>query len=180
MVGTILRKSLTVAFRVSVGGYFKLAITTESVKVIRPAGNKVNTLGDVYADDDLLKQRLETGVRRGLQDGRDDQEVQEVKPGDSLHVSLYCKTDERFLEVLKDYKSEIMRERLENELSQIKEISICGLKVEITNMDEVQETAELIKMRYNQVRFFVTSLSIQYVGSAILPFSFACIRPMVI
>ena len=134
-----------------VGGVFDLAISTEhGAEVVRDLGNIAVKLGALYVGFRLLKPVIDNAVRRGLGGDRDDQEVQDPRPG-SLHVLLYCKTDKRFLEVLKDYESGIMRERLENEFSKIKEIKMYGLKVEITNMDEVQETKEKIRKRYNLV-----------------------------
>ena len=46
-----------------------------------------------------------------------------------------------------------MTKRLVNEFSRMKEIEIRGLKVEITNMDEVQETKERIRKRHNLILY---------------------------
>ena len=79
-------------------------------------------------------------------DKREDQEVQDIKPG-SLHVLLRCFTEARFLEVLEDYESGKIKERLEEEFLRAG-IKNEGLKVEIENMNEVQKIKMAIEERY--------------------------------
>jgi hypothetical protein len=79
---------------------------------------------------------------------RDDQEVRDIREG-SLLVELHCFTDERFLEVLADYESGEIKKRLEEEFSQVG-IKVEGLKVEIENLAEVNETKEAINKRYHR------------------------------
>jgi hypothetical protein len=55
-------------------------------------------------------------------------------------------TDERFLEVWTDYESGKMKERLQEEFSE-SGIEIEGLKIEIENLEEVNETKEAIESR---------------------------------
>jgi hypothetical protein len=106
------------------------------------------SLGALYVGYKLVRPLIETAVTRGLGGERDDQEVRGIRPG-CLHVLLHCFTDERFLEVLADYESERMKERLQEEFSQIG-IKVEGLKVEIENMVEVNETKEAINKRYDR------------------------------
>jgi hypothetical protein len=130
-----------------VGGNFSINIGTDNVQVAREVCKTVTTLGALYFGYKLLKPLIESAVTRGLGGERDDQEVRGIRPG-SLHVRLHCFTDERFLEILADYESGRMKERLQEEFSQIG-IKVEGLKVEIENMVEVNETKEAISKRYN-------------------------------
>ena len=77
----------------------ELAITTDSVELIEEFGGIVVTLGsDLYVGYKLLQPVIEAIVKKVL--GPDVQ----IAPGNSLHVLLSCKTDERFLEALEDYE----------------------------------------------------------------------------
>ena len=73
----------------------------------------------------------------------------EIKKG-SLHVKLHCFTDERFLEVWTDYESGQMKTRLQEEFTQCG-IEIEGLKIEIGNLEEVNDTKRGIESRYSQI-----------------------------
>ena len=84
-------------------------------------------------------------LKKGLGGERDDQDVPDIKPG-SLHVLLCCFTDERFLEVLADYESGRIKERLQKEFSEVG-IEVEGMTVEIENMEEVEKTRAAIKKR---------------------------------
>ena len=75
-----------------------------------------------------------------------EQEVTEIKPG-CLHVLLRCFTEARFLEVLEDYESGKIKQRLEKEFLKAG-IKNKGLKVEIDNMEEVQKRMRAIQERY--------------------------------
>ena len=84
-------------------------------------------------------------VKRAFEGDRDDQEVKNLKKG-SLLIPLNCFTDKRFLEVLDDFESGKLRERL------LKEFSMIGFKlekmeIEIMNIEEVYKTREAIKER---------------------------------
>ena len=72
-------------------------------------------------------------------------DIFEIKPG-SLHVKLHCFTDERFLEVWTDFESGRMKDRLEEEFTQIG-IDVEGLKIKIENMEEVNDTMRAIEIR---------------------------------
>jgi hypothetical protein len=123
--------------------------------VARYAGITAVSLGALYLGYKLARPLIETAVTRGLGGERDDQEIRGIRPG-SLHVLLHCFTDERFLEVLADYELGRMKERLQEEFSQIG-IKVEGLKVEIENMVEVNETKEAINKRYD--RCFIKNIT---------------------
>ena len=137
------------------GGEFWINIATDNVEVaqdvlktVRVVGKTVVALGALYVGYKLLKPVIESAVKRGLGGERDDQDVRGIRPG-SLRVQLHCSTDERFLEVLADYESGRMKERLQEEFLQVG-IKVEGLKVEIENMVEVNETKKAINNRYNR------------------------------
>ena len=160
--------SVTVA-----GGAFLININTDDVQVARDVCKTITevakstqdvaryvgitavSLGALYLGYKLARPLIETAITRGLGGERDDQEVRGIRPG-SLHVLLHCFTDERFLEVLADYESGRMKERLQEEFSQIG-IKVEGLKVEIENMVEVNETKEVINKRYD--RCFIKNIT---------------------
>ncbi len=140
------------------GGPFSFTINTENVQVaevlgdaaVRIAqelGSTAVKLGAIYAGYQLLKPVIDGAVKRGFGGPRDDEEVREIRPG-SLHVLLRCSTDKRFLEVLADYESGRIKQRLQKELSQVG-FEVEGLKIEIENMEEVNE----IKAAINQKRY---------------------------
>ena len=129
------------------GGEFLIDISTDNV-VAKEVCKTAITLSALYVVYQLLRPVVDAAVKRALGGERDDQEVKDIKPG-SLHVVLHCFTDERFLEVLTDYLSGKMKERLEEEFSQV-EIKVKGLKVEIQNMAEVNEIKEAIYKRYHK------------------------------
>ena len=105
------------------------------------------SLGEIFANVQGREEELifQEAVNRGLGGERDDQEVRDIRPG-SLHVLLHCFTDKRFLEVLEDFESERMRERLSEEFSHVG-IETEGLTVEIKNIEEVEERVLGIKKR---------------------------------
>jgi hypothetical protein len=74
--------------------------------------------------------------------GGDDGDPPEIRPG-SLHVLVHCRTNERFLEVLSEYESEKIKERLVEEFAEFS-FKVKGLKVEIENMEEVIKIREAI------------------------------------
>ncbi len=131
------------------GGQVAINIGADNVQVVRDLCKTVTTLGALYAGYKLLKPLIEEAVKKGLGGERDDQDVRGIRPG-SLHVLLHCFTDERFLEVLADYESGRMKERLQKEFSQVG-IKVEGLKVEIENMVEVKKTKEAINTRYSMI-----------------------------
>ncbi len=148
------------------GGSFSIKIITDNVEVAKEVWRTVakvgeatfkiaGTLGVLYGGYKLLRPIIEGAVKRGFGGERDDQEVRRFDTG-SLHVLLYCSTDERYLEVLEEYESGRMKERLLEEFSLVG-IKVEGLKVEIENMVEVNKTKEAINKRYS--RCFMKMLS---------------------
>ena len=104
------------------------------------------TLYTIYKASKLIARAMEGGVNRGLEGPREDQVITEIEPGGSLHVKLHCFTDERFLEVWSDFESGRMKSRLQEEFSEIG-IDVEGLKIEIENMEEVDNTRRAIESR---------------------------------
>jgi hypothetical protein len=123
-----------------------------AVEITKVVCGTTVTLALIYTGYNLLKPAIDAAVKKGFGGERDDQEVLEIRPG-SLHVLLRCFTNERFLEVLTDYESGQITERLQEEFSQINGIEVEGLKVDIENMEEVEKTKAAINKRYgNQYR----------------------------
>jgi hypothetical protein len=74
----------------------------------------------------------------------DGQEPQiSVKPLDegSLHVELNLATGKRFVEVVEEYDSRQIADRLQRELLEYK-VKVEGLNVKIENMEEVRKTRD--------------------------------------
>ena len=101
------------------------------------------SLGALYTSYQLLRPAIEEVVKKGLPG--DNQEFDGFNPG-SLHFLLRCLTDKRFLEVLEDYESGKMKERLEEEFSRV-EIKVDEMQVKIENMEEIEKTKATIKRR---------------------------------
>ncbi|XP_028391332.1 LOW QUALITY PROTEIN: uncharacterized protein LOC114516140 [Dendronephthya gigantea] len=78
-------------------------------------------------------------------DDRNDQEFKKFKEG-SVIVPLNCFTDKRFLEVLNDFESGRLKERLLKEFSWIG-VKAEEMKIEIINIEEVNKTKEAIKIK---------------------------------
>ncbi|XP_028413807.1 uncharacterized protein LOC114536655 [Dendronephthya gigantea] len=141
--GKVLRAGITLF-----GGIFLIGVSTDNVEVAKTLGIGLGIglgLGTVYVGYNSLKPIIEGAVKKSVGGERDDQDVRDIRPG-SLHFELHCFTDERFLEVLADYESGKMKERLHEELSLVG-IKVEGLKVKIENMEEVNETRDAIKTR---------------------------------
>jgi hypothetical protein len=121
------------------GGNISFIIHTDNIEVTRKLREfvgdgtlriGVTALGLLFGCR-WIKPLIEDAVREVFGRNRDDQEVM-IRPG-SLHVLLHCFTDERFREVVKDYESGGIKERLQKEFSQVG-IEVVGLKVEIEKM----------------------------------------------
>ena len=122
------------------GGIFSITISSNSAQSVRDICITAVTLGTIYAGYKLIARAIDGAVSRGLGGERDDQEIRDIKPG-SLLVLLHCFTDQRLLEVLEDFKSGRMKERLEKEFLEIG-IELEGLRVEIDNIGEVEKRKE--------------------------------------
>ena len=68
----------------------------------------------------------------------------------SLHFVLRCFTDDRFLEILRDYEAGKIKKRLEEEFLKVG-IRTTGLEVKIKNIEEVEETNAAINERYRNL-----------------------------
>jgi hypothetical protein len=122
-----------------------------AVEITKEVCGTAVTLAALYTGYNLLRPVIDGVVKKSLGGEREDQDVRDIRPG-SLHVLLRCFTDERFLEVWEDYESGGITERLQKEFSEVG-IEVEGLKVEIENMVEVQNTKAAINKRYiNQYR----------------------------
>jgi hypothetical protein len=140
-----------------VGGDISIKIATDSVEVARELCRTVTklgevtqdvckaavTLGSLYVGYKLLRPVIDDVLKRCFGD-----DIGPPRTG-SLHVLIRCPTDERFMEVIADYVSGRMKERLQEEFSQVG-IKVEGLKVEIENMVEVNEIKEAINKRYDK------------------------------
>ncbi len=140
--GDILRATLTGEIA---GGKISITIGAKNVRVVRDVCIAAVSLGALYVGYQLIARKIDGAVKRGLGGERDDQDIPDIKPG-SLHVLIHCLTDERFLEILEDYESERMQERMQDEFSLVG-IEVEGLKVVVENMVEVNETKEAINKR---------------------------------
>jgi hypothetical protein len=136
------------------GGKILIHVSTDNIQVAKELcklggyvglGIGAVTLGGLLGYR-LLRPLIKDAVNEVLGGRRDDQDDPNIRPGGSLHVLLHCLTDDRFLEVLEDYESGGIKERLQKEFSQIG-IEVEGLKVEIENMEEVEKTRAAINKR---------------------------------
>ena len=93
----------------------------------------------------LLRPLVEGVINAVFGYDRDDQENPKTERG-SLRVTLRCLTKKRFLEVLQDYESGGIKQRLESEFPLVG-IKVEGLKVEIENMEEVGKTRAALDKR---------------------------------
>ena len=137
------------------GGNFSFIMETDNVEVAeeicRDAGYvaiEVTTLGVLHGYR-LIRQRIEDVVDKVFGNDREDQQIRRIVPG-SLHVDLHCLTDERFFELLRDYESGGIKERLQKEFTEVG-IKVEGLNVAIENMEEVNEIKAAINERYMRI-----------------------------
>ena len=124
----------------SSSGDISIAISSGSAQSVRDLSITAVTLGAIYAGYKLIAKGIDVAIFRGLGGERDDQEICDITP-DGTNVSLRCFTDQRVVEVLEDFERGTMKERLENEFSEIG-IEVEGLQVEIDNIEEVEERKE--------------------------------------
>ena len=129
----------------SAGGDIEFTISTSGVEVVRDLCVTVVTLGALYTGYQLLKPLISDAVTTAFGGERDDQEIRNIRSG-SLIVLLHCSTDERFLEILKDYESGKLKERLQKEFLK-NHLRVREMKVGILNLDEVNKTKEAMTIR---------------------------------
>ena len=76
------------------------------------------------------------------------QEIGQIMSG-SLRFNLRCFTENRFREILSDYESGKIVQRLKEEFLKVG-IKTTGLEVKIENMEEVEETQAAIEQGYEK------------------------------
>ena len=76
------------------------------------------------------------------------QEIGQIMPG-SPRFNLCYFTENRFLEILSDYESGKIKQRLKKEFLKVG-IKTTGLEVKIENMEEVEETKAAIEQGYEK------------------------------
>ena len=130
---------------------FKISATSAEVKDRKSTAVKLgadSTIGAISAifGHPTSKPLIEEAVTKTFgRNERDKKEVREIRHG-SLHVPLYCFTEAKFLEVLKDYDSGEIKQRLEEEFLKVG-IKTTELAVEIENMEEVEERKAALEER---------------------------------
>ena len=116
-----------------------ISITLESDSVEIIGGICINANGtklrEIYRSSKIVRQIIDGAVLKSLGGARDDQEIQNVNP-EYLQVLVQCSTDERFVDILKDYDFGRMKNRLREEFSNIG-FEVKGLVINIENIEEV-------------------------------------------
>ena len=116
--------------------------STEEVHILC---NTAVSLGAIYSGT-LVARSIEDAIRKAFgATEKDDQEVREIETR-PLPVLLRCTADARFLQVIEDYESGKIEERLQKELLVIG-IQTKGLKVKIENWEEVKERKTTVEKR---------------------------------
>ncbi len=125
-------------------------ISFNSDNVQMAGGESINLNGarlrDIYSKNKIVKQLLDGVVLKVLGGARNDQEVQNGN-SEYLHVLVQCFTDERFVEVLADYDSGRMKNRLKEEFLKIG-LDVQELQIIIENQEEVNLLKARILSRY--------------------------------
>ena len=141
----VTQQTLRATLKYSLGGDIEFTISTSGVEVARDVSVTVVTLAALYTGYKLLKPLISDAVTTAFGGERDDQEIRNIRSG-SLIVLLHCTTDERFLEIMKDYESGKLKERLKKEFLKIN-FHFKEMKVQILNQDEVNKTKDIIGQR---------------------------------
>lgn len=142
----VARQALRATLKYSAGGDIEFTISTSGVEVVRDVCVTAATLGALYTGYKLLKPLISDAVSTAFGGERDDQEIRNIRSG-SLIVLLHCSTDERFLEILKDYESGKLKERLQKEFLK-NHFHFKEMEVQILNQNQVNETKDIIGQRY--------------------------------
>ena len=141
----VAQQALRATLEYSAGGDIEFTISASGVEVVRDVCVTVATLGALYTGYQLLKPLISDAVTTAFGGERDDQEIRNIRSG-SLIILLHCSTDERFLEILKDYESGKLKERLKKEFLKI-DFHCKEMEVHILNQDEVNKTKDIIGQR---------------------------------
>ena len=130
----------------SPGGNIELKITGKLTMVKELCLTAV-VIGGIYVGYRYFRPQVVEAIHAGLGGERNDQEIPHMEPGSQV-VFLHCSTDERFLEVLEDYKRGLLKTRLLKEFFKIS-YEVKEMNVEIVNLEEVSKKAEeIIRKRY--------------------------------
>ena len=125
-------------------GEIEFTLKADNVEVpnemYRAAGYAALSLAALYGVP-YFKSLFEGAIQRVFDAA--DQGIHSIFPG-SLHVVLHCFTAKRFLEVLDEYESGKIQQRLEKEFSDLS-IKVTGLTVEIENIKEVKKRKKAIE-----------------------------------
>ena len=125
-------------------------ISFNSDNVQMAGGETINLNGarlqDIYRKNKIVKQLLDGVVLKVFDSARNDQEVQNIN-SEYPRVLVQCFTDERFVEVLADYDSGRMKNRLEEEFLKIG-LDVQELQIVIENQEEVNVRKARILSRY--------------------------------
>ena len=128
------------------GGEIHFKITGE-LSMVKDLCFTAVVLGGIYAGYKYFRPQVVEATYAGLGGERSDQKIRHMTPGSQV-VFLHCSTDERFLEVLEDYKRGLLKTRLLKEFFKIS-YEVKELDVEIVNLEEVSKKAEeIIRKRY--------------------------------
>ena len=142
-----------------------LSINSEKVQMVEGVCLNINgaRLRDIYHSSKAVMKVIDSAILKGFGGSRPDQEVQNVDP-EYLLVIMHCFTDERFIDVLSDYDSGRMINRMQEEFSHIG-LDVIGLEIKIENLEEVNMQKTRIIKRY------LTSIHKKINGDKIIVFS---------
>ena len=130
-------------------------ISLDSDNVQMAGGKCINLNGaklrDVYCSNKTIAQLLDSVVLKVLGGARDDQDVQNIKC-EYFRVLVQCFTDERFVEVLADYDSGRMKNRLKQEFLKTG-LDVLEIQIIIENLEEANvQKARILNRYYTQGR----------------------------
>ena len=125
-------------------------ISFDSDHVQMAGGGCININGaklrDVYRRNKMISELLDGVVLKVLGGARDDQDVRNIEC-EYFRVLVQCFTDERFVEVLADYDSGRMNNRLSQEFLKIG-LDVPELQIVVENQEDVNVHKARILNRY--------------------------------
>ncbi|XP_028396949.1 uncharacterized protein LOC114520815 [Dendronephthya gigantea] len=128
------------------GGVIVFRITAEMARKDKDKVlDTVSLVEILYSCEQIKPSVFHEALEKGFGD-KTDQKFGVVKPT-CLLVPLYCLSDERFLEVLDDFESGRLKQRLLEEFSQFRD-EIKIMEIELMKMEEVNKTKDDIKRKY--------------------------------
>ncbi|XP_028397129.1 ankyrin-3-like [Dendronephthya gigantea] len=99
----------------------------------------------LYSCEKIQPSVFHEALKRGFGVKTNDQKFGEIKPA-CLLVPLYCSSNEKFLEVLDDFESGRLKERLLEAFSQFRD-EIKMMEIELMKMEEVNKMKDDIKRK---------------------------------